>query len=172
MFLFSKKFLLLVAVPLLFGGERQLANALKCHVCLGPGPDAICDYSHFGESKDCSDHGACGMYNHGNNIISKYCEPDKLVWEDDEANDYKPRCSMTACYCITDNCNKPRNFGMPPGAPGGTGGDGAGGGGTGVGDCPTTNGAIGTRSITPVWMITVTVTVAMMAVGPLVVIVC
>ncbi|CAL8130130.1 unnamed protein product [Orchesella dallaii] len=142
MFPFSKKFLLLlVAVALLLGGERQLAKALKCHECRGSG--SICDVYHTGTSVDCGDSA----------VVPVQCA--------DEANDYNPKCSPSECYCVTDNCNIHKKFGMP-GWTGGTDGGGVVGGGTTVADSLTTNGAIGTSSITSVWMITVAV--AMMAV--------
>ncbi|CAL8083893.1 unnamed protein product [Orchesella dallaii] len=140
MFLFSKKFLLLlVAMTLLFGGEHQLAKALKCHECSGY--NGFCDPYHTGTSKDCHENGACAMRK-DEKIISKYCEPDNVVWVDEDDEHYGPKCSMSECYCTTDNCNKPKNFGMP----GWTGGTDKVGGSTTVADSLTTNGALRTRS--------------------------
>ncbi|CAL8068983.1 unnamed protein product [Orchesella dallaii] len=155
MFLFSKKLLLLfVVVALLFGGERQLAEALKCYTCAGA--SGACDVDQTGGSEECpAGNSACCRIKTGATIV-KRCEADDTLWQDGG----KPKCVEDACYCITDNCNKPKDFGMDHGS-GGTGGGGAAGGGsTTAGNSPT-NGAIGTSRICSAWLITV----AMMAIG-------
>ncbi|CAL8068981.1 unnamed protein product [Orchesella dallaii] len=155
MFLLSKKLLLiLVAVTLLFGGERQLAEALKCYTCAGA--SGACDVDQTGISEECpAGNSACCRIKNGATIV-KRCEADDTLWQDGG----KPKCVEDACYCITDDCNKPKDFGMDLGS-GGTGGGGAAGGGNIVGDS-LTNRAIRTSRISSAWMIMV----AMMAVGP------
>ncbi|ODM92012.1 DNA replication licensing factor mcm2 [Orchesella cincta] len=173
MFLLSKKFLsLLVAMTLMIGGERHLAEGAmkKCLQCVGNGPDITkpaCNAKHEGETQLCpADEGnACAMINEGG-VISKRCEFDASKWSDNGKDDGNPKCDKNKeCYCNDKElCNKAIDFGFDEGTGGGNGGGtgGGNGGGTGGGTDKSgslgTNGMFSTRSILIWLMVTIAVT--------------